>query len=78
MTDKRDYPEELTDKMHSEFTISEENEIKLKAGCIWMYIPNDPEETQRNWCKDMGLSWEDCLRWKDYWMNLISSSQKDK
>jgi hypothetical protein len=78
MKDKRDYPEELTEKMHSEFTISEENEIKLKAGCIWRDFPDETEEEKRKLCKNISLSWEDCLRWKDYWMALISSSPKDK
>ncbi|MCH4155448.1 MAG: hypothetical protein LKF31_04000 [Muribaculaceae bacterium] len=78
MTDKRDYPEELTDKMHSEFTISEEDRIQLKAGTIWRDFPDETEEVKRELCKDMGLSWEDCLRWKDYWMQLISSSKEGK
>ena len=35
MTYKKDYPDELTAEMHSEFTVSKETRIMLKAGCVW-------------------------------------------
>lgn len=62
--------EELTEKMHSEFSIDEETEIKHKAGNIWIDFPNASEEFQRQCCADMGITWEQCLRWKDYWLSL--------
>ena len=35
MTNNRDFPDELTAEMHSEFTVSKETRIMLKAGCVW-------------------------------------------
>lgn len=71
MSDKVKYPQdELTEKMHSEFSVDEETEIKHKAGVIWRDYPNSSEEFQRQYCKDMGITWEQCLRWKDYWLSL--------
>ena len=32
---KNGLQDELTAKMHSEYTISPETEIKHKAGCVW-------------------------------------------
>ena len=35
MANNKDYPDELTAKMHSEFNVSKETRIMLKAGCVW-------------------------------------------
>ena len=34
MANNKNYPDELTAKMHSEFTVSKETRIMLKAGCV--------------------------------------------
>lgn len=63
--------DELTDKMHSEFTIDEEKEKKLRAGCVWNVLGADAsrEEVEKN-AKEYGIDYETAMKWKDYWLNL--------
>ena len=64
--------DEFTEKMHSEFTISDEDEIQLKAGCVWDKYrelqPSDDEIKKR--CKSYGITFEQAMRWKTFWLNL--------
>jgi len=68
-------PDELTEKMHSEFTISREIEIKHKAGAIWRWYEDASEEEKEYQCRLMGITMEDALRWKDYWLKLKCGSE---
>lgn len=64
--------EELTKKMHSEFSISSDIEIKHKAGCVWDILkfekPTKEELVIR--CKSYGISYEDAMKWRDFWVNI--------
>ena len=64
--------EELTKTMHSEFTISKEDDVKLKAGCVWDILkfetPTHEEILDR--CKSYNISYEDAIKWRDFWVSL--------
>lgn len=63
--------DELTTKMHSEFTIDRETEICHKAGSIWQWHAEESEEEQKKECELMGITWEEALHWKPYWERLL-------
>ena len=54
--------DELTEKMHSEFTIDEETEKKHRAGSVWTLSIR------------YGIDYETAMKWKDYWLNLKAES----
>lgn len=68
--------DELTARMHSEFTITPEQEIKHRAGCVWDVIVNvvgkgnATREDIENWASKYGVSYEDCMKWKKHWLSL--------
>lgn len=66
----KQYPEELTAKMHSEFTIDKDTEIKHKAGIIWLHFNHISDDEKKKFCEDYGITWEQALKWKDYWLRL--------
>lgn len=70
--------DEFTTAMHKEFSISSEIEIKHRAGCVWSILEfkNPTREEIIKRCKSYDISYEDALKWKDYWMNLQRVSQK--
>lgn len=63
--------DELTEKMHSEFTIDAETEKKHRAGCVWIVLGADAtrEEVEES-AKEYGIDYETAMKWKDYWLNL--------
>lgn len=68
---KMELPDELTEKMHSEFKVSAETEIKHKAMSLWTlcgYNKNDQDVDK--YCKLYGITKEDALKWYDYWKEL--------
>ena len=76
---KKPTREELTDKMHSEFTVSKETEVRLRAGCVWNVSKYDrksgnfvwSEEAVRKEAKKYGISYEDCMKHKEYWRRIV-------
>lgn len=63
--------EEFTTKMHSEFTISKETDIKLKAGSMWSVAGfNCDGETMEKWCKAYGITIQQAMKYKDYWKKI--------
>lgn len=64
--------DELTAKMHSEFTVSKRIEIKHKAMCVWMIAGiNADSKTLSRWCKTYGITEKNAMKWKDYCKQLI-------
>lgn len=65
--------EELTTKMHSEFTVSAETEIKHRAGCVWGMLYREKmtnDKTQLSYeCKLYGISVEQAMKYKAFWMS---------
>lgn len=60
--------EELTTAMHSEFSVSKETDIKLRAGCVWTSIDGNASrkevEEEAKW---YGITYDQCMEWKSYW-----------
>jgi hypothetical protein len=75
----RPLQDELTAKMHSEFTVSKETEIQLRAGCVWHWFYFDYEKGDYKWTEEeirkqaekYGISYEECMMHKDYWMQIV-------
>lgn len=70
--------EELTTKMHSEFSISKEDDDFLKAGVIWKQndiIPYTEKELKER-CNDLDISFSTLMKHKQKWQSLILSSKK--
>jgi len=68
--------EQLTAKMHSEFSITKEQEQKHRAGCVWGVVGFDaPKEKIEHWASRYGVTYEECLKWKNYWKNLHYNSK---
>lgn len=71
--------EELTEKMHSEFTVSKETEVRLRTGCVWDVTKYDrtkgnfvwSEEAVRKEAASYGISYEDCMKHKEYWRRIV-------
>jgi len=65
--------DELTEKMHSEFTISSETEIKHRAGCVWILLGYDaPAEEVAREAKAYGITYDDAMKWKQFFKDLQS------
>lgn len=66
--------DELTEKMHSEFTIDAETEKKHRAGCVWHQLKADAtkEEVEER-AKRYGIDYETAMKWKDFWLDLAKS-----
>lgn len=73
---KKDCKEELTEKMHSEFTVSEETRKKLKAGCVWESVPANATKSEiMKFAKMYGVSYEDCMKYRSEWLTAIRNSE---
>lgn len=69
--------DEFTEKMHSEFTVDEETEKQLRAGCVWSLLDGDsPKEDVEHWAKRYGIDYDIAMKWKDYWLNLKAQSSE--
>lgn len=74
--------DEFTATMHSEFAILHEDEIMLKTGYVWdnlLWDANEEEISHR--AKKYGITYEDCMRYKEHWSKLdftISSAEFHK
>jgi hypothetical protein len=63
--------DELTTKMHSEFTIDAETENRHRAGCVWLQLTADATKEEVEECaKSYEIDYETAMKWKDYWLNL--------
>ena len=73
---KKEYKEELTEKMHSEFTVSKEIQIKHKAGCVWETVPaNATKHEIEEKAKWYGITYEDCMKYRSEWLTAIRNSE---
>lgn len=68
---------QLTTKMHSEITITLEQEIKYRDRYVWDIIvnvvrkENATKEDIEKWASKYGVSYEDCMKWKKHWFSLM-------
>jgi len=56
--------EELTSKMHSEFTISKESSMWSVAGF------DCDDVTMKRWCDAYGITLQQAMKYKDFWRKL--------
>jgi len=69
--------DELTELMHSEFTVSKEVDIELRAGCVWGLLEfNASEKDIRREAKAYGITYEDAMRYKKLWYDLHTGKRK--
>lgn len=62
--------EELTAKMHSEFKIDKETEIKHKAWTVWEIVGDNPtEDTLKKYCRIYRISVKTALKYKASWFD---------
>lgn len=64
--------EELTTKMHSEFSVSKEVDMRHKVGSV-IEVALKMNKTDENSVIDIaklyGITYNDVLKWKSYWEN---------
>ena len=76
MNKDNNYPDELTEKMHSEFTVSKETRIMLKAGCVWESVsPKASKEDIEKWATIYGITYADAMKYKSEWLTAIRNSE---
>lgn len=60
--------EELTTKMHKEFEITKDVEIRHRAGCVWNIVDYDaPKEKVTEAAKRYGITYDAAMKYRDYW-----------
>lgn len=71
--------DELTTKMHSEFTIDAETEKRHRAGCVWLLLNADAtkEEVEKT-AESYGIDYDTAMKWKYYWLDLEKQSRRKK
>lgn len=76
MNKDNNFPDELTAKMHSEFTVSREIEISHKAGCVWESVaPKASKEEIETWAVRYGITYADAMKYKSEWLTAIRNSE---
>lgn len=61
--------EELTEKMHSEFIVSKETEIRHRAGCVWTVLDKEATKEQIvEQARRFGITYEAAMKYRDYWL----------
>lgn len=64
--------DELTELMHSEFTLSEEVDVKNRVGSAMQVVRTlgITESELPNILKRYNVTMDDYNKWKDHWLNL--------
>ena len=76
MNKDKNYPDELTEKMHSEFSVSREIGISHKAGCVWESVsPKASKEEIETWAVRYGITYADAMKYKSEWLTAIRNSE---
>ena len=69
--------EEFTNLMFEEFAIPSQYEICAKVFCIWDSLDWEASKEEiTKQAKLYGLTYEQAMRWKKYWMKYIKKSPK--
>lgn len=59
--------------------IDSETKIKLSAGNVWTICgDNASKEKIEHWCEVYGISYEQAMKFKSYWLNLQAQSPSFK
>ena len=76
MNKDKNYPDELTEKMHSEFSVSREIGISHKAGCVWESVsPKASKEEIETWAVRYGITYAEAMKYKSEWLTAIRNSE---
>ena len=63
--------DEFTKEMHSTLYISERTRKKLDAGSFWKIVGFNASESEvKEFCKKTILSYDDVMKWKEYWREI--------
>ncbi len=66
--------EMMTEKMASEFTISKEDEDRLRAGCLWLVCDlSTPKEKIKKEAESFSITYDIAIKWRDYWLKLYKT-----
>ena len=69
--------EELTEKMHSELTVTKAQEVKLRAGCVWNVLKKDATKEQIvEQAREYGITYEAAMKHRDYWLERYGKAAK--
>ena len=79
MNKDRNYPDELTAKMHSQFRVSRDIEIKHKSCCVWKSeSPNASREEFEKEAVWYGITYEDVMKHRHKGLTAIHNSMYKK
>jgi hypothetical protein len=70
MKNKEPLQDELTEAMHSEFTVDDETEIYLRCITIWCYHDIKTDDDLLSLCVSYGVQFADALKYKDACLKL--------
>lgn len=71
--------EELTTKMHSEFTVSKETEVCLRAGCVWLVVDfGAKKEDVTDAAREYGITYDAAMKYRDYWREKKEETNRRK
>lgn len=70
--------DEFSEIMHRELTVSGEDEIILKAGCVWhtWCNQNSSKDDIEKYAKLYSISYDDAMKWKEYWLDKYKKNCK--
>ena len=69
--------DELTEKMHSEFTIDAETDIRHRVGCVWIDVGFDAAKGEiEESAKSYGVTYKDCDKYRSYWKSLHDNRKR--
>ena len=70
--------DELTEKMHSEFSVTKESEEQLRAGCIWLAWCDEDSSREEieKYAEEYSISYEAAMKWRDFWLEKKGKSKK--
>lgn len=74
----RNYPDELTAKMYSQFRVSRDIEIKHKSCCVWKSVsPNASREEFEKEAVWYGITYEGVMKHGHKWLTAIHNSEDE-
>lgn len=71
--------DELTELMHSEFSIEPETETKHKAGCVWHLASRNTSITEiRKLAASYGILFKQVMSYREYWLSIHEKDEVAK
>ena len=76
--EEMEYGDDFTEKMLSEFPITEKDEECIKAGCVWQIVGFSARKEDIEFHANMyQISYEAVMRWKRHWQNLYIKAKRN-